>query len=183
MPKWSNSEVLDAALNIIATSDELAVCTNQPASYFEAVNPSAWSATTSKSLDDCVRPSVTRNGFTYRCTQAGTTGANEPVWPTTPDEIVTDGSAIWQVVSCLSLANVSLASADFSKDDATPSGRKITVSQKTGFVAHSSGTAAHIALINKANKKLMVVDTCPDQVITAGNPVNTGQFPVPIRVA
>lgn len=183
MPKYSNSEVMDAALDIIATSDELAVCTTQPSSYFETINPSAWSSSISISLDDCVRPAVTRNGFTYRCAQAGTTGANEPVWPTVPGETVIDGSVIWQAVSCLSLANVGLVPADFAKDDATPSGRKITVGQKTGFVAHSGGTAAHIALMNKADKKLMIVDTCPDQVITAGNPVNTGEISIPIRVS
>lgn len=182
MPKWSNNKILDAALDIISTSDELVVCTTQPASYFETVNPGAWVSGAVYTLDDCVRPMVSRNGFTYRCTQAGTSGENEPVWPVISGESVADGSAIWQAVSCLAIANTSIVSADFAKADAA-SGRKITVVQKTGFVAHSSGTAAHVSLVNKIDKMLMWVDTCPEQVITSGNPVNTGQLSINIRLA
>lgn len=182
MPKWSNNKILDAALDIISTSDELVVCSTQPASFFEVVNPGAWAASAVYALDDCARPMVSRNGFTYRCTQAGTSGENEPVWPIISGESVADGSVIWQAVSCLAIANTSIVSADFAKADAA-SGRKITVAKKTGFVAHSSGTAAHVALISKTDKVLIMVDTCPDQVITSGNPVNTGLMPIIIRLA
>ena len=45
------------------------------------------------------------NGYEYELTTAGQSGENEPSWPTTPGETVTDGSAIW---TCRAISNSSL---------------------------------------------------------------------------
>ncbi len=41
-----------------------------------------------------VRP-PTENGFEYVCTQAGQTGARQPLWPASPNVQVVDGSVVW----------------------------------------------------------------------------------------
>mgnify|MGYP001558337414 CR=1 FL=1 len=63
------------------------------------LNPSStvstWTASTVKALDAIVKP-TTPNGFYYKCTTAGTTGASEPgAWPTTKNTTVTDGTVVW----------------------------------------------------------------------------------------
>lgn len=45
----------------------------------------------------CTPPSpASGNGHTYRCVQAGVTGANPPVFPTAEDAQFNDGTAVWQ---------------------------------------------------------------------------------------
>jgi len=177
MAKYTNPEILDAALNIVASSDELAVCTSRPASFFNAVNPYAWIASTAYVLDATTRPMVDRNGFTYVCTSAGTSGANEPVWPTTAGQTVSDGSVVWRAESCVCVANAALTASDFIKSDGSTSGsRKITTLPKTGMTAHSTGNADHVAFLDKAQKKLVLVTTMAAQVVTSGNLVNTASF-------
>jgi len=51
-----------------------------------------------------VRPTV-RNGYEYECTTAGASLGKEPVWPTSVDATVTDGTAVW---TCRADANQAL---------------------------------------------------------------------------
>ncbi|MDA8104658.1 MAG: hypothetical protein M0Z71_04695 [Nitrospiraceae bacterium] len=53
-----------------------------------------WVATTAKSLNNLVTPTVA-NGFYYKCTVAGTTGASQPAWPTVEGQTVVDGTVTW----------------------------------------------------------------------------------------
>ena len=52
----------------------------------------AWQASKAVLSGQIVQP---ENGFMYRATQGGTTGATAPIWPTTPDMAVDDGSTRW----------------------------------------------------------------------------------------
>lgn len=57
----------------------------------------AWTALTAYGLGDWIVPS-TANAHHYECTRAGTTGADEPTWPTTNGNTVDDpdaGGAEW----------------------------------------------------------------------------------------
>lgn len=54
-----------------------------------------WQASTAYVLDDEVRTTA-KNGFKYKATVAGTTGASEPTWPTTVGNTVVDGTVTWQ---------------------------------------------------------------------------------------
>lgn len=178
MPKWINPELIapvsaamSASFDAVALADELAVCTDQPASFFEAVNPSAWVASTAYIIDATARPSVDRNGFTYVCTQAGTSGASEPVWPTMDGGTVMDGTAIWTARVCKCVANIAMTPSDFVK-----AANQLTIMPKTGITAHSAGQFAHIALIKKSENKLILVTPCAAQNIVAGNIVNTAAF-------
>ncbi len=51
-----------------------------------------WAATTAYALSDRRAP-VSRNGHIYTVTTAGTSGANEPLWPSSGT--VTDGTVVW----------------------------------------------------------------------------------------
>lgn len=56
-----------------------------------------WAATTAHTAGSWVRPisAVAPSLFRFECTTAGTTGASQPVWPTTLGGTVTDGSVVW----------------------------------------------------------------------------------------
>ena len=173
MSKWINPDILDLVLAEIATADEMALCTGQPSSYYNVVNPPAWVAGTAYSLTAPVRPMVDRNGFTYECTTAGTSGENEPVWPTTDGQTVTDGTAVWTARTCLACVTANLVPADFVISNGEAAGsRKLTVLPKTGLTAYATATPDHVALIDNAGKKLLMITLMTAQAITSGNLVN-----------
>ena len=61
-----------------------------------------WAATTAYSLMNTdIIPNATQNGYTYRCTTAGTSAGSEPTWPTTIGNTVVDGTATWTCVRSL----------------------------------------------------------------------------------
>lgn len=60
------------------------------------VTTTTWAASTVKSVGDYVLP-TTSNGYVYKCTVAGTTGATQPTWPTTLSSTVVDGTVTWQL--------------------------------------------------------------------------------------
>lgn len=65
--------------------------------------PSVWLASTAYSVGDLVRPATDiGTGFYFRATVAGTTGANEPFWPTVIGNTTIDGTVTWMAVTILS---------------------------------------------------------------------------------
>lgn len=67
---------------------------NSPDTY------AVWTAATAWSVKRTATPAI-RNGYAYRVTTAGTSGASEPVWPTTIGATVSDGTVTW---TCLEAA-------------------------------------------------------------------------------
>lgn len=53
-----------------------------------------------------------------------------------------------EAVTTYALADVAMASGDFTKADGDVSGRKLTVAQKTGVTVDTSGMATHRALVD-----------------------------------
>ena len=74
-----------------------------------------------------------------------------------------------EAVTTYALADVALASGDFTNADDT-SGRKCTVGAKTGVTIDASGTATHIALVD--GSRLLRVTTCTSQALTAAGTVD-----------
>ena len=67
------------------------------------------------------------------------------------------------------LAKVAMTGTDFTAA-ADGGGRKLTVSAKSGVSVDHSGIAVYVAWIDSS--RLLYVDTCTSQVVTAGNTVN-----------
>lgn len=180
MGKKVDDSVLDAALDEIKTNcDMMTACSGEPTSYYEGVEPSAWAVSTAYSLGDAVRP-TTRNGYNYECTTAGTSGGSEPAWPTTPGGTVNDGTAVWTARTARQLADTAMAGTDFTHADGDTSGRKTSVSQKTGVPVDASGTADHVALLDTTAKRLLYVTTATSQTLTAGNTLTLNGWDIEI---
>ena len=80
-----------------------------------------WVAETAYSVGDCVQP-TTPDGFRYRCTTAGTTGASEPTWnDASIGATTTDGTAVWTLVSAKhEETEITLALSEAALDTNTP---------------------------------------------------------------
>jgi len=74
--------------------------------------------------------------------------------------------------STYALADVAMASSDFSKAAGDVSGRKVAVAAKSAVDVDASGTGNHIALVNTTDSTLRYVTTCDAQAVTSGNTVN-----------
>jgi len=84
-----------------------------------------WAATTAfgGANNIYVRP-TTGNGFLYRATGSGTSGASEPTWPTTIGATVTDGTITWTCVGRAALVF----------DSANPAWTALTVAFRYGVI-------------------------------------------------
>jgi hypothetical protein len=76
-----------------------------------------------------------------------------------------------EAITTYKLAIKTISSSDYTGPADGTSGRKLTVNQEATITVDSSGTAAHIALADSVNSKLLYVTTCTSQVLTAGNTV------------
>jgi hypothetical protein len=70
------------------------------------------------------------------------------------------------------LANVVMASADYTLAAGDTSGRKVTTASKTGISITNSGTATHVAIIDTTNSLLKLVTTCTSQALSTGGTVD-----------
>ncbi len=177
MAKFANPLVMDAALDKIATSTREAVCSAQPLTYYEGIDPAAWAASTAYSLGAAARP-TTRNGFVYEVTTAGTSGSTQPTWPTTAGATVTDGTVTWTCRNNYNLSQAATAGGDFTKANGDTSGRKVTVAQKSSVAIHTTGTATHVVLLDASS--LVYGTTCTAQSLTAGGTVTVPAWDVEI---
>ena len=82
----------------------------------------------------------------------------------------TEGNATY------ALADVTMASTDFTNANGDASGRKTTVAAKSSVLIDTSGSATQVALLDMTNSKLLYVTTCTPQALTA-NGTNTVNFP------
>jgi hypothetical protein len=173
MAKWVPDSYLELILDKIASSDEEAICSAQPATFFNAHWPDMWVALTTYAVGDCVYP-PTQNGFIYECIVAGDAGAVEPGWLTEQDAEFTDGTVTWKTHENYALANEDMAPSDFTKADGDIDGRKLMVAQKMGVVTHTAGTVTHAALLTKGTAELHFV-TEASTTLAEDNDVEAGR--------
>ena len=83
--------------------------------------------------------------------------------------------ANFAAIAAATLAEVTLAPGDFTIANGDTSGRKVTISQKSGVNVTATGTANHVVLHN-GTAILGYVTTCTALPLTAG-PGNTVNFP------
>lgn len=70
------------------------------------------------------------------------------------------------------LAEVAMASGDYTLAAGDTSGRKVTMAAKSGLSILSNGTAQHVALINTGDSSLKLVTTCTSQALSTGGTVD-----------
>lgn len=75
-------------------------------------------------------------------------------------------------VTTYKLAEVAMASGDYTLAAGDTSGRKVTTGAKTGISVATSGTATHVALANSTASTLDLVTTCTSQAINTGGTVD-----------
>jgi hypothetical protein len=80
----------------------------------------------------------------------------------------------------MKLAEVTMASADFTLANGATSGRRITVAAKSAVPITATGTANHVALLDVANSRLLYVTTAPGQALTSGATVAIGAWDIEI---
>lgn len=103
---------------------------------------------TAYTVGTVVRP-ATGNGFLYRATNAGTTGASVPAFPTVVGQTVTDGSGPGVTWECVGSAVVVLDTADPSWPAFSATGiRYAVLSDRTAGTAATQRLIAYIDLVS-----------------------------------
>lgn len=82
--------------------------------------------------------------------------------------------------STYALADVAMASGDFTHGNGDTSGRKTTVGAKSTVTIDASGTAAHIALVKTGTSALLYVTTCTSQALTSGGTVDVPAWDIEV---
>lgn len=85
-------------IQVLLLQDDLggeAILAWVPSEEVAAADPATWAASTEYVVGALVLASPATD-YTYCCTTPGTSGAIQPVWPTTIGETVEDGSAVWE---------------------------------------------------------------------------------------
>lgn len=122
-----------------------------------ATNIASWVASTAYVLNDLMQP-PTPNGYKYKCTVAGTSGASEPTYTTTIGSTFTDGTATWtcldeihqttEIKLATSQANLDTATGGASLDIGTTinGGNPVAVWIRADQGVHPVGTSSDIKL-------------------------------------
>lgn len=100
--------------------------------YRECAN--FWRANEAYGLGEYIRPNRA-TGYSYECTTAGSSGAREPVWPTSIGATVPDGSVTW---TCAPAAANGVTAISAPTASSEPTGLAITnvsVSESTKILA------------------------------------------------
>jgi hypothetical protein len=89
----------------------------------------------------------------------------------------TEPTTFTEAVTTYMLAIKTIADTDFTGPaNGDASGRKITSNQHSGITVTNTGTAAHVALCDFDDSKLLLVTTCTEQGLTSGNTVTIPAF-------
>lgn len=95
-------EMFSAAMSQDPSPEEVAVVGED---IEEGATAEEWEATKSYEVDDIVKPTTdNENGHYYVCTEAGTSGSDEPDWPTKDGETVEDDTVTWEETGFTSIS-------------------------------------------------------------------------------
>ena len=136
--------------------NQMTVLFKNPSNFYQATNPPEWAASTTYNVGDAVRP-VTRNGYVYVCKTAGTSGTEEPAWPTTPGQTVTDNTVEWECFENFTLCAVDMAPGDYTIEETDDGGLQIKTATKTDILVYREGQGNYGAIVDTTNKKLLYV--------------------------
>ena len=166
---WVSENLIDMQLLVIQQSDEVAVCSAQPSTYFQAVRGALWAVGETYVAGDTIHP-PTANGMVYECLVGGDAGAAEPAWSQVQDAEFTDGTVTWKSHENVSLANAFFEDGEITitdTEDPDPVGRKLMTTSKIGVVCHAGGIVSHTALLRKSNATVCLV--VPSETTVVGD--------------
>lgn len=83
-----------------------------------------------------------------------------------------------EAVTTFALADVAVASGDFTVADGDTSGRKATVAAKSGVTVDTTGTGTHVALVD--GTRLLYVTTCGSQGVSSGGTCDIASWKIEI---
>ncbi len=157
MLKYIPTSTLLLPIDRIKTANECSLCTQTPATYYEACNPLIWEADKVYSIEDiCKAP--TDNNMVYECIAGGTSGSSEPAWATNQDDTFIDNTVEWKTHNNYSLAVCDLELSDKTIEDIT-GGKKLTFGKKIGILTHRAGALTLTVYINSVNKTVEAITT------------------------
>ncbi len=116
-----------------------------PASYHVGLivaTGGVWAANTAYTVGQTIVPSVSGNGHLYVCTQAGTSGASAPTWPTGAGQTVNDGTVVWTE------ATTEIQSQTITEVTGTGYARVAYSSSSGDWTVDSTGNASNAAPIS-----------------------------------
>ncbi len=127
-----------------------------------------WVTLTAYVVGNKIQP-IGGNGFVYACTTAGTVGASQPSWPTSPiGATVVDGTAIWTLVSAhhaiteIRMALTALGVAGATPGAALSVGTTVTGGTVNAVPIYLSLTNAVTTVVNNTgNEEIGInINTC-----------------------
>ena len=84
----------------------------------------------------------------------------------------TEPTTYTEAITTNMLADVAMASGDFTVGEGDTNGRKCAVSAKSAVAIDNSGNAEHVALTYSGGTELLAVTQCTSQSLTAGGTVD-----------
>lgn len=100
-------------------------------------DPAAWVPLATYAVGAQVRP-IIANGWVYGCIVAGTVIGTQPTWPTTPGQIVTDGTATWRTIG----------------SDAATTNLRVTLAPDTSGVTAFANAVYDLELTDAGGRKI-----------------------------
>lgn len=84
-----------------------------------------------------------------------------------------------QAVTTYALADVAMATTDFTIGEGDTNGRKVAVAAKSGVTVDTTGTGNHVALVDSGTE-LLYVTTCGSQAVGSGGTVDFSTWDIEI---
>jgi len=139
--------------------------------YFGLNHPRQWAATTAYALRDFVRLAA-GGSFIYECTVDGTSGSDEPTWPTGDDQTVADGTVTWTARAMQDGGDPDMATIRHSRPLAVVGlGEDYNLEAIAAGAAHSFGDSGQLMLYLEADVPAGYQDTLDDAGIWWTNQV------------
>lgn len=88
-------------------------------------------------------------------------------------------TTLTEAVTTFALADVAMATTDYTLANGDTDGRKVTVASKTGVTVDATGTGNHVALVDSGTA-LLYVTTCGSQAVGLGGTVDFGAWDIEI---
>ena len=88
-------------------------------------------------------------------------------------------TTLTEAVTTFALADVAMATGDYTIANGDTNGRKVTVAAKAGVTVDTTGTGNHVALVDNTTA-LLYVTTCGAQAVGAAGTVEFGTWDIEI---